>query len=169
MRDICVFRYFNISSDIQRMRICSKLRKRLWPWYKATQGPKSTSLPPKASTHSFANKIITPVVIPLNRSFSKYLNPINNVFGGKEGEEKQSGEEGWQTDSQAFCCLLLPRWKRCKPRVSCWRKQDDQSYVHYTDLKLMLSAVRGLRNLFLLIRKLWILTFWSIFVKWTYL
>lgn len=35
---------------------------------------------PKAWIASLINKIIIRVVIPLNRSFCKYLNPINKVF-----------------------------------------------------------------------------------------
>lgn len=35
---------------------------------------------PTAWIASLINKIIIPVVIPLNRSFCKYLNPINKVF-----------------------------------------------------------------------------------------
>lgn len=57
---------------------------------------------PKLGLLPLKNKIIIRVVIPLNRSFCKYLNPINKVFSWGRGRALG-----------ALTCfvLLLPSWR----------------------------------------------------------
>lgn len=69
---------------------------------------------PKLGLLPLINKIIIRVVIPLNRSFCKYLNPINKVLswwggGGLEGScSKHRRWERWQA-AASFLCSSAPR------------------------------------------------------------